>query len=164
MEITKLFFKPSSTETRMLCPACNEIIRAEQASCRYCGAPIDEATGRRLSARFRQVTDAVARANNFKQSKWAVVFLVYVTSSYVFDTEHQKPEILLWLGVPIGFLAYVISWQGRYGKLDTLDKDYPEAVRAMHRSLRMWTIVLLILFVMLIALILVGPPLAWKTA
>jgi hypothetical protein len=37
-----------------------------------------------------------------------------------------------------------ISWRRKYGGLETADKDYPEAVRAMRRSALVWFTALLV--------------------
>ena len=126
------------------CPACQEIGAMGNTSCRYCGVPIDEATARSLNVSFRKVTDAVASANTFKQSIWAAVLLTVAGPIYVIVTVRHNPSILLVSVAPIGFLAYAISWQRKYGGLDTKDQDYPEALRAMRRSLLVWVIALLI--------------------
>jgi hypothetical protein len=139
------FFKEAPSDTKMFaCPACQEIVAVGNTSCRYCGIPIDDATARRLNVSFRQVTDAVASANTFKQSIWAAVFLTVASPIYLIGMRLHNPRLLLVSVAPIGFLAYAISWQRKYGRLDTKDKDYPKAVQAMRRSLLVWVTSLLI--------------------
>jgi hypothetical protein len=139
------FFQEAPTETRMYpCPVCEEIITVGNASCRYCGATIDEATAGRLNAAFQRVTDAVASANTFKQSIWAAVFLTVASPIFLFGMGQPNPRLLLVSAAPIGFLAYAITWRRKYGGLETGDEDYPEAVRAMNRSLLVWVTSVLI--------------------
>ena len=126
------------------CPGCQEIVALGNTSCRYCGVPIDEATAGRLNARFRQVTDAVASANTFKQSIWIAVLLTVASPIYLIGASQHNPRFLLASVAPIGFVAYVISWRRKYGRLETSDKDYPEAVQAMRRGLLVWVTALLI--------------------
>ncbi len=139
------FFKEAPSETQMFrCPACQEIVSVGSASCRYCGVPIDENTANHLNASFREVTDAVASANTFKQSVWLAVFLIIASPIYVVGISPYDPRLLMVSVAPIGFLGYVISWRRRYGRLETQDGDYPDAVRAMRRSLLVWVGALLI--------------------
>jgi hypothetical protein len=139
------FFKEAPSDTQMFrCPACKEIVSVGNTSCQHCGVPIDEATARRLNAKFREVTDAVASANTFKQSIWLAVILAIASPIYVIGVRPYSPRLLLVSVAPIGFVGYVISWRRKYGALETLDEDYPDAVRAMRRSFLVWVTALLI--------------------
>jgi hypothetical protein len=130
------FFKESPTETRMFpCPDCQEIISVENSNCRYCGVAIDEATSRRLNADFQQVSDAVTSANTFKESIWLAVLLTVAIPIYLLATHHQNLQVLVMSAASIGFIVYGLSWNRKYGGLETKDRDYPESVRAMRRSL-----------------------------
>jgi len=139
------FFKENPTETRLFpCPACEEIIALGNVTCRHCGVSIDEETARRMNEGFQNVTDAVASANTFKQSIWLAVLLTVASPIYIFAMQQRNPRLLLVSAAPIGFLAYVLSWRRKYGRLDTRDKDYPESVKAMRIALLIWSAALLI--------------------
>lgn len=139
------FFKEEPTETRMYpCPNCKEIVRIDSTECRYCGSTIDEATARRLNLDFQRVTDAVAKANTFKQSIWLAVLLIVASPVIFLIIRTEDARNILISAAPIGFLAYAISWQRKYGRLETPDKEYPDAVRDMRRSLLVWLIALVV--------------------
>jgi hypothetical protein len=141
------FYQETPSESRMFaCPACQEIVSVGATSCRYCGIPIDESTATRLNAEFQRVSDAVASANTFKQSILVAVLLTVVSPIYLFGFSGRQPNPRFFLAsaAPIGFLAYAISWQRKYGKLETRDKEYPEALRAMRLMLLVWAAALLI--------------------
>jgi hypothetical protein len=136
------FYKEEPSETRMFpCPACHEIIAMANTSCRFCGVPVDAATAQRLNSDFRRVTDAVTSANTFKQSIWVAVLLTVAGPLILFGT-HNNPRLLLLSVAPVGFLGYAVSWQRKYGSLETQDRDYPGAVRAMRVTLVVWAVAL----------------------
>ena len=137
------FFKEEPSDTRMFpCSNCSENISVGNTSCRYCGSTIDEATARRLNLDFQRITDAVASANTFKQSIWLALLLTVLSPIYFLGIQERR--LLLVSLAPIGFLSYAISWQRKYGRLATKDKEYPGAVRDMRRSLLVWSVALLI--------------------
>jgi hypothetical protein len=139
------FYKESPTDTRFFpCPACREIISLGNATCRYCGVTVDESTARRLNAAFQKITDAVASANTFKQAIWLAVLITVVTPIYIFVIQGPSPRYILVSVAPVFFLGHAISWQFKYGKLETMDEDYPGAVRAMRLNLFAWAAALIV--------------------
>jgi hypothetical protein len=139
------FFKEAPTDTRMFrCPSCDRIISLGTSTCRYCGLTIDEETARRLNEAFKRVTDAVASANTFKQSIWLAVFISVAGPLYLLLPGQPNPRVFLISLAPVLFLGYAVSWHYKYGKLSTQDRDYPEAVSAMRRSLLVWSAALVI--------------------
>jgi hypothetical protein len=139
------FFKEEQTDTPMFrCPNCKEIVRVDNTKCRYCGSTIDEATARRLNLDFQRVTNAVASANTFKQSIWLAVLLMVASPVIFLVIRSEDSRYLLISAAPIVFLGYAISWQRKYGRLETSDKEYPDAFRDMRRTLLVWSIALVI--------------------
>ena len=126
------------------CPNCKEIVRVDNTKCRYCGSTIDEASARRLNLDFQRVTDAVASANTFKQSIWLAVLLMVASPVIFLIIRTEDTRYLLISVAPIVFLGYAISWQRKYGRLETSDKEYPDALRDMRRTLLVWSIALVI--------------------
>ena len=126
------------------CPSCGAIVDVTSASCRYCGVAIDAETAHRLNAEFQRVTDAVASANTFKQSIWAAVLLTVIVLLYVLASGHLSAKYVLVSVAPVGFIANGVSWQRKYGALETQDMDYPGAVGAMRRALGVWIIALIL--------------------
>jgi hypothetical protein len=135
------FFKEGPSATPMLpCPSCHEIINVSSTSCRYCGTQIDEATARRLNNEFQRVTDAVASANTFKQSLWVAVLSAIAVPILLILTLEQNPAFFVVPMLPVGFIAYALSWRRKYGSLETRDEDYPGAVRSMRLTLIVWVV------------------------
>jgi len=133
------FFKEEPSNTRLLpCPSCQEIVDVSTRTCRYCGTQIDETTARQLNADFQRVTDAVASANTFKQSIWLAVIWAIAGPIYLLMSVSNHSLVLVLPFVPVGCLAYAISWQRKYGSLKTRDKDYPDSVRSMRIALIVW--------------------------
>jgi hypothetical protein len=145
------FFEEAPTETRMFpCPACGAILSTGAANCRYCAVPIDEATAHRLNESYKKVTDAVTNANTFKQSIWLAILLSIASPAYVFVLQGRNPRYFLVSAAPVLFLIYGVSWHLKYSRLETRDKDYPDALRAMRWSLMAWVAALLIHFAVIL--------------
>jgi len=133
------FLEEEPSDTRMLpCPSCQEIVDVSTRTCRYCGAQIDETTARQLNADFQRVTDAVARANTFKQTIWLAVLLAFAGPLYLLLTAANHSLVIVLPFVPVGCVVYAISWHRKYGSLKTRDKDYPDSVRSMRIGLIVW--------------------------
>lgn len=126
------------------CPNCKEIIRVGSPECRYCGSAIDDATASRLNLDFKHVTNAVASANTFKQSILLAVLLMVASPLYFFVLHGNDQRAVIVSAAPFVFLFYAISWHRKYGRIQTSDKEYPDAVRDMRRSFLVWTAALVV--------------------
>ena len=115
------------------CPACNEIISIEANTCRFCKAPVDRVTAQRLLTENQRVTNAVASANTFRISIALAVLTVIFGIWEVFANGGTPNGIPFLGGLALVYGAY---WLYGYGSLETLDPDYPVAVRRVKRTWR----------------------------
>lgn len=127
--------RPTATTT-YACPACNEIISIEANTCRFCKIPVDRVTAQRLLIENQRVINAVASANTFRFSIWlaGLIFILGVWEVF----ENGRPKSISFLGGLA--LVYGTLWLYGYGSLNTLDPDYPVAVRRVKLTMAVWVL------------------------
>jgi hypothetical protein len=132
------FLETPTTTTVYACPACNEIISIEADTCRFCKVPIDRVAAQRFLIENQRVTNAVASANTFRFSIWLAVLTAIFGLWGVLA--NGRPESISFLGSLA--LIYGACWLYGYGSLDTLDPDYPVAVRRVKLTMVIWVVAL----------------------
>jgi hypothetical protein len=127
------------------CPSCKEVIRTGQPVCQYCDSSIDGPTAHAEALKFQAGIDACAAANHIKSLNYAAPLLLLMdvalpflwSGAKFFSTTRMRIYISL---LPFGSLAGAFGWFMKYGGLQTDDPDFPEAKRAVKKSLILWTI------------------------
>lgn len=142
------------------CLNCGEVIRIESGSCRYCGVAVDPAAAARAEVELERVNTAVSLANVSKFAGLPAGAVVLLLAYFVAVLPERIPVFaLVAQATPAIGLVSTLGWIRRYGALDTVDRDYPEAVRGMMRSAWVWfgAIVLqALLFAVLVARLVSG--------
>jgi hypothetical protein len=127
------------------CPGCKEVIRTGQPVCQYCNAPIDGLAAHAEVLKFQAGIDACAAANHIKSSNYGapVLLLIDVLLPFLGSTDNpfMSPRMPIYASiVPLGSLAAAIGWLAKYGGLKTDDPDFPEAKKAVKKTLILWAI------------------------
>lgn len=143
-------FKEEPTITpRFPCPRCRQIIALGAERCKYCDALIDATHAAALNAEYQKVTDAVASANTFKMSIPAAVLLTAICGVYLVTANLVSQRFLLLPFVVVSATVYAVNWFRKYGKIQTDDPDFPDALKAMRRALVVWCVTLILQVVLI---------------
>lgn len=136
------FWKVAPTHNRLYpCPACNETISADAASCRFCHLSIDANTAQRLATESEQVTTAVAQAKVFSLSTRAALLLAAFAFFILFvDRSLSRPLVLCSL-IAFGYGAW---WLYRNRSCVTQDTDFPAAISKVKGTMVVWVAVLVV--------------------
>ena len=136
------FWKEASSQIRTYpCPACNETISADAASCRFCHLPIAANTAQQLLTESQRVTTAVARANTFSLSTRVAVLL---TGFALFNLYMDRSLIESLVLCPLVALAYGTQWLYDNRSRVTHDADYSAAITKVKWTTMVWVAVLLV--------------------
>jgi hypothetical protein len=127
------------------CPSCKEVIRAGQPVCQYCNFSIDGPTAHAEALKFQAGIDACASANHIKSLNYAapVLLLMDILIPFLGSTDNpfRSPRVPIYASIlPLGSLVAVVQWLTKYGALQTDDLDFPEAKRAVKKSLILWMV------------------------
>lgn len=127
------------------CPSCKEVIRTGQPVCQYCNSQIDGPTAHAEVLKFQAGIDACAAANHIKSLNYAAPILIAADVALPFlvstDDPFMSPRTPIFVSVlPFGALAGAGAWLAKYGGLQTIDPDFPEARNAVKKALVLWAI------------------------
>jgi hypothetical protein len=121
------------------CPACNEIITANSAECKYCSLPLNQHIIGIEVMKFEKVSKAVTEANTIRSSNAALI-LVGLLCVYLLISGASGLQRVYIHFIPVAGLIWVISWFVRYGSLQSKDPDWEPARTQVKQSLLMWII------------------------
>lgn len=114
------------------CPSCGEMIYSDAEECRFCSAPIDRqaaVAGAQLQVKINNACNHAKLIRNGAGVMWLFLLL----SSVPF-LPFGWGFLGLFIAVPIG----LISWQVKYGRLETTDPDFKIARRDRLVTWFMW--------------------------
>jgi hypothetical protein len=138
----KLVYKKGLSQemsAMLRCPACNEIITANSAECKYCSLPLNYNIISTEVIKFEKVSKAVTEANTIRSFNAALI-LVGLACIYLLVSGGSGLRRAYIHFLPLAGLIWVISWFVRYGSLQSKDPDFEPARAQVKRSLLMWSI------------------------
>ena len=139
------FFKEESTPTSFfVCPACGEVISLGNRMCRFCSVSISAEMAHKANREFQRVQDACARANTLRLTKILAILYMVADPLFMFlmgGDRFNRGIISLQILPPAAVLT-IVGWFLKYRDLKTKDRDYPEALREMKRTLALWLLAL----------------------
>ena len=114
------------------CPSCGEMIYSDAEQCRFCSATIDRNAAMSGAELQGKVNTACNQAKLVRNA--AAVMWIFLALSVVPFMPFGWGFRILFLVIPV----WLIYWQVKFGKLETVDPDYKTAKRDRLIALLIW--------------------------
>ena len=126
------------------CPNCRQMIYSDAKKCRFCSTTLDRkiaVAGADLQSRV----NAACNQAKLLRSTAGAMWMFFLLGLIPFSPLGWGATILFYV-IP----AWLIYWQVKFGKLETVDKDYNRAKRERMTAFLIWSPAMLIEVVSLV--------------
>ena len=123
------------------CPACQETISVDAASCRFCHVTTDVKVAEQLWVENQQITNAITRANTYSSF---TITLVPVTAITLWRMFRLGGVTESWVLCQLLALSYGAQWLIHNRSLVTADAYYVDAVAKVKTAMLGWIVLLLV--------------------
>jgi hypothetical protein len=128
------------------CPACKEYINTSMTKCRFCHAPVDQATLAR--ARVQERIDRVCRlAAGILRFWWFMPVIFWAMAVWTYTDWKNflffyslEPRFARWQLIPVISLAAIITVWLQIRRVEAVDPNLEKAERVMKVSLLLWVL------------------------
>src|SRR4051812_19811232 len=115
------------------CPSCKETISDRMATCRFCGAPVDEEVAQHIGETQQRVNRAFSDAGYIKNAAFLMWGLL--AASLIPFVPWVSWGFLFTFGAVI---VLIIRWQLKFGDINTSDPDYQRARSSFYLAIGLW--------------------------